>query len=311
MPIDLQCKTCSAVIDPAHGANCVRLRHEGYHATILRELPENHEPDNPYLYGMPILYPVNRISGGQFEFEGRTYRFPINEPKTGCHLHGLLHETAFDVTERTDHSVTCVFQKPYLEFPHDFRLEMRYDLTEDGLTQRVKIINLSDEKMPNFLGFHTTFNIPFLKDSTPQDVHVLCDVGEEIERDMRVYLPTGRVLPPDEMTKQLQSGTFSPLSRKISRNYRANAGGRIELVDLRGGVTVRYETDQKFAWRLLYNGEADSYICLEPMTCMANCPNAPFDRAFGGFDWIAPHSDKEYVSRIVLQKNDVKSKTEK
>lgn len=303
MPIVLQYRSYSAEIDPTRGANCTKLRYANDQAILLREPPNNGEPDHPYLYGMPILYPVNRISGGQFEFEGRVYRFPINEPSTGCHLHGMLHDAVFDVAEQTEHSVTCVFQRPYLDFPHEFRLEIRYSLSDDGLTQCVKIVNLSGQNMPNFLGFHTTFNVPFLKGSTPQDVRVLCDVGEEIERNMRVYLPTGAVLPPDEVTKRLQNGTFSPLECKISRNYRAAAPGRIMMTDLRGGVTLAYETDQKFGWRLLYNGEADGgYICLEPMTCMANCQNAPFDRAFGGFDWIAPLEEKVYVSRIVLRK---------
>ena len=33
--------------------------------------------DIVYLYGMPILFPVNRIENGIFDFEGRHYVFPI------------------------------------------------------------------------------------------------------------------------------------------------------------------------------------------------------------------------------------------
>ena len=72
----------TATIDLSAGANCIRLRNEKYGAALLREPPEN--PDNPYLYGMPVLFPVNRISGGRFRFQGREYVFPINEPATGC-----------------------------------------------------------------------------------------------------------------------------------------------------------------------------------------------------------------------------------
>ena len=59
-----------AQINVSRGANCISLRHEGYGAKILRE-PEYTRLDNPYLYGMPILYPNNRISGGRFSFENR------------------------------------------------------------------------------------------------------------------------------------------------------------------------------------------------------------------------------------------------
>jgi galactose mutarotase-like enzyme len=57
-----------AAIDPLRGANCISLSHESG-ASLLREPPKDGILDNPYLYGMPILFPVNRISGGSFEFE--------------------------------------------------------------------------------------------------------------------------------------------------------------------------------------------------------------------------------------------------
>lgn len=93
--INLKSRNYTAVITPSRGANCVSLRNTEYGAVILRELPMGAKPDNPYLYGMPVLFPVNRISGGRFEFEGREYIFPINEPNTGCHIHGTLHSETF------------------------------------------------------------------------------------------------------------------------------------------------------------------------------------------------------------------------
>ena len=61
----------TAKINLSRGANCVSLRNKKYNAVILREPDYDKVPDNPYLYGMPILYPANRISGGRFEFEKR------------------------------------------------------------------------------------------------------------------------------------------------------------------------------------------------------------------------------------------------
>lgn len=258
------------------------------------------ELDNPYLYGMPILYPVNRISGGAFEFERRTYKFPINEPETNCHLHGMLHCTEFEITECGENFVKCVFEKPYLDFPHSFRIEIMYKLSEEGLEQRTKITNLSDRNMPNFLGFHTTFNIPFIEGASAKDVRLYAEIGNEIERD-RNYLPTGKIISPDDITAKINEGEFMPFKRVISRNYKAENSGRIELRDIKHNIKLVYENDDKFGWRLFYNGNADEYICLEPMTCMANCQNAPFDRTYSGFDSIAPYSSKEYISKIYLQ----------
>lgn len=300
MPIKIQCGDYTALINPLRGANCISLRNSRYNATLLREPNESGTLDNPYLYGMPLLYPVNRISGGSFSFEGRTYSFPINEPGTNCHLHGTLHESAFEVSESGPDFVRCVFGKPYLDFPHNFSIEILYKLSSEGLTQKTVITNHSGESMPNFLGFHSTFNIPFIEGSSSENIRLFAEVGDEIERDGK-YLPTGKILPCDSVTERINSGEFMPLERIISRNYKAEKDGKIELSDLRSKVKLVYETDKKFGWRLFYNGNADEYICLEPMTCMANCPNATFDRSYAGFDAIPPHSSREYVNKIYLK----------
>ena len=220
MIIRLQAGDYIALINPERGANCISLRNSKYKAIILRELNKSGVLDNPYLYGMPILYPANRISGGSFEFEGRTYKFPINEPATNCYLHGDLHQMEFETAEIGKSFVRCVFEKPYLEFPHSFRIEMTYKLSADGLEQRTKITNLSEENMPNFLGFHTTFNVPFLEGALAEDVRLYAEIGNEIERD-RNYLPTGKLLSYDDVAEKMNIGEFMPLEKVISRHCRA------------------------------------------------------------------------------------------
>ncbi len=297
--VELRYGDYTAKVNVTLGANCISLVNNKLGANILRE-PDTSAPYNTYLHGMPILYPVNRILTARFEFEGRQYEFPLNEPRTNCHIHGYFHSMEFDIVEQGDSYISCVFEKHYLSFPHLFRMEVSYELGDDGLTQRLKITNHSDENMPNFLGYHTTFNVPFINGSAPEDVRILTDIGEEIERNMAVFLPTGKILEEDEVSRKLRVGEFMPFEQVISRHYKACGDGRIELRDIKNGVKVVYDTDKKFGWRLFYNGEANEYICLEPMTCMANCQNSPFDREYAGFDYIEPHASKEYVSKIYL-----------
>ena len=303
--ICVRCGEYTAEINPWRGGNCVRLYHSRWDAEILR-VPDYTKPlDNPYLYGMPILYPNNRISGGTFVFEDRQYAFPINEPKTNCHIHGFLHETPFAVTKRTENFVECEYkatkEKPYCTFPHEFHVVLRYTLTENGLIMEAEICNDSNENMPNFLGFHTTFNVPFVQGGNASDVRVLAEVQDEIERNMQVYLPTGKILPDDDVTKKLCQGQFMPFEKVISRQYLKKGRGRVALTDKKRGVSIVYEMDEKFGFRLLYNGNADEYICIEPQTCMANCPNAPFDREYAGFDFLPPKSKKTYVMKLYIQ----------
>lgn len=293
----------SAKINMARGANCLSLRNARYGAEILREPVDYRKPENDYLYGMPILFPVNRIEGGAFEFEGRKYVFPINEARTGCHLHGELHIAHFEVAERKDNYLKCRYSAKsgeYLGFLHAFETTQEYELKENGLYHTVTVTNLSDENMPVFLGFHTTFNTLFTKESRGENMRVFVDISEEYERLMDInYLPTGVKPNFDEVSSSLAKGTFNPLERKISRHYRGK--GKMSITDLKNRLRVVYDNDEKYGFRLIFNGGEEGYICLEPQTCLANCQNSPFSREEGGFDYIAPGACKTYASAILLE----------
>lgn len=298
--VTLRSGALSAVVDLERGATCISLRDSRYAATILRE-PDEGYGDNPFLYGSPLLYPQNRIEGGRFEFEGREYVFPINEPRTGCHLHGDLHTSVFTLLERSEDGVTAFHERPAREgFPHGYRITVGYRLEGNALLHTVAITNLSDMNMPSFFGLHTTFALPFCRGSRPEDVRLLCELSDEIERDMSVYLPTGRILPPDEFTRSACRGTLIPAEHTFSRHYKAAGGGAISLTDTRLGVRLCYEADEKLRFRLLYNGGARDFICLEPLSSAANCQNSPLPRDYAGFDCIEPHATREYTLKIYL-----------
>lgn len=305
--ISIACGDYSAKINLTRGANCISLRNERYKACLLREPDYTGELDNPYLYGMPVLFPVNRISGGRFNFEGREYIFPINEPATGCHLHGELHQTEFELLEKYENKVVCSYkatkERPYLQFPHEFEIKLTYELKEDGFYQTTEVINLSDANMPVFLGFHTTFNALFTEKSKSEDIKVLVEIEEEYERNMTNYLPTGRKPEFDDTSMKLDGGEFSPFEKPISRHYRCGRNKRMAIYDAGQNLTLMYENDDKFEFRLVYNGNADGYICLEPNTCLANCPNSPFDREEAGFDYIKPGASKVYHSKIYIMES--------
>lgn len=74
---------------PWQGGQLIRLQ--------KGELDLLHAPDNedalalkPTHYGLPVLFPPNRIDAGHFAAAGREYQFPLNEPQRGNSLHGFL-----------------------------------------------------------------------------------------------------------------------------------------------------------------------------------------------------------------------------
>lgn len=304
--INLSAGDYRAKISVAHGANCVSLRNVKWNAVILREPEEGKEPDQTFLYGMPVLFPVNRISGAVFTFEGRTYRFPVNEPATGCHLHGELHRMHFEAEDQTLHSVRCIYratkERPYLDFPHNYRIVICYSLTQDGLEQTVEVINDSEHNMPLMLGFHTTFRIPFLEGSEGKDIRAFVPAAEEYERN-EFFLPTGKIAEADEVTEKLRSGELIPEEYFISRHYRTDCD-KMVLRDSKKKISLVYENCSDMPFRLIYNGGSKEFLCMEPMNCMTDCINAPFPLNKTGFSYIKPGETKRFRSVIRLCKED-------
>jgi galactose mutarotase-like enzyme len=75
----------------------------------------------------------------------------------------------------------------------------------------------------------------------------------------------------------------------------------MSLTDNESGLALIYENSENFAFRLIYNGGADEYICLEPQNCAANAPNAPFGREIGGFEFIKSKETKIFTSKIYVK----------
>ena len=67
-----------AVMVPSVGANVVKLKHTATGIEILRT-PDAEEMENfkerPQIYGLPLLFPPNRIADGTYTFEGRKYHY--------------------------------------------------------------------------------------------------------------------------------------------------------------------------------------------------------------------------------------------
>lgn len=298
--IELKNNDYSCIINPDRGANCISFKNEKAGLNILRE-PDYKNLDNPYVYGMPILFPVNRISNGEFVFEGRKYKYPINDIETNCFSHGTLHETEFEIlyTDNTHAELLYKATKksPYLTFPHEFDIKISYILNTGSMTQKTEIINNSEDNLPVFLGYHTTFNIPFVSGSKSEDVLLFADLECEYERDEH-YLPTGKLLPKDDITEQITNNTFMPASHVLSRHYKAGNSGVMQLTDTKNDVRITYKSDKNLNYRLLYNGGSQNFICLEMQNCIVNYANSPFRKNDDGFDFVKPHNSNIYCSKI-------------
>ena len=298
----------TALLIPGMGANLIRLTNTRLGAEILRA-PADDEVETfkgrPHVFGLPILFPPNRIEDGRYTFGGRTYRFPITNAKEHHYHHGILKSQPFAVSKAWETGEEVLVECRYYsnagndaifrDFPHEFKCKITFRLTAQGLEQEVMFGNKSDLPMPVGVGFHTPLNVPFAGGDAA-DYRLRMAVGECFELNGR-NLPTGRLLPLDERFARLRAPEWLQATgceaieagfsvREIEVDGRPFRGAVVE--NRRTGVRVFYEVDsQTLYWTLWNNGGQVPYCCPEPQTWTTNAPNAA-DPAAEGFRAIDP-----------------------
>ncbi len=291
-----------ADLSTARGGTCFRLYHRPTGADILRT-PQNEEHlnENVYLFGNPLLFPPNRILGAIFLFDGRTYTLPLNEPSTGCHVHGALYRMPFEIEELTDARVRLSYRAgcgEYIGFPHAFTFVREYWLDDGGLHEKDTVTNESNERMPFLLAYHTTFNLAPLPNSRPEDTRVRLKVGREEMRNER-FIPTGVFRDPAERENAFSKGTYAPHGTHLSAFY--ECADTMVLTDTKNGVSILYEGDAQFIYRMLFASSDGGFFVCEPQTTAIDCFHLEKNATEYGLNVILPGESKTYTTRIFVQ----------
>ena len=289
----------TALLIPSVGANLIRLANTKLGVEILRT-PTAEEVETfksrPQIFGLPLLFPPNRIEHGRYEFEGRTYQYPITIEKEQNYHHGIIKGEPFVVSKAEEDEdsvkIECRYYSNaandaiYKDFPHAFKCKIVYKLSHKGLKQEVVFSNRSEQNMPVGVGFHTPIVIPFAGGEAA-DYRMRVAVGEQVELNER-NLPTGNKLPLDEKWAKLREGGLQvtdcePLEagftlREIEVDGKSYRGAVVE--NIKTGVKVFYEVDDKTTyWTLWNNGGQVNYCCPEPQSWTTNAPNAANPKA--------------------------------
>lgn len=277
---------------PEWGSNVIRLLDKQKNLQLLREpasLSEYHQ--QPILYGIPILFPPNRIADGRFVFNKHMYQLNVNEPEKQNHIHGFVHDKPWEVVESNHFSVKTRFQSenfPDVEqqFPHRFILDFTNILDHRSLRQIMQVQNLSTKEMPVGLGYHTTFRCSSVLD-------VVAPVAKRWQLNER-NLPTG-VLQDVSTHISVQSSLddvflVNPLLENV-----------LHICDHESGIKIKYVCDAQFTQWVIYNQDAKSgFICPEPYTWVTNAPNLNLPFTWTGFQTVQPGETKTYVSEIIV-----------
>ncbi|NMN00437.1 aldose epimerase [Bifidobacterium sp. DSM 109958] len=114
-------------------------------------------PDDPVTccHGQILVPFPNRIKGGEYTFEGRTYTLPIDEHERNNAIHGYGYRSFWTLEELTETSVTQSWRVPYLlGYPFDVIVTAKRELTADGLEMTISATNNGDSDAPWALAIH-------------------------------------------------------------------------------------------------------------------------------------------------------------
>lgn len=310
-----------AILIPSVGANLVKLYNKVKKVDILR-YPEPDEMEvflsRPQIFGIPLLFPPNRIEDGKYTFGDKKYQYPITIPDQHNYHHGIIKSQAFTVSGTRISSdaveVETIFYSNkfndviYKNFPHEFICKIRFILTDNELTHIVSFRNSSSEPMPLGVGYHTPIRLPFMKNTKKEDYKLRLSVGKRWELSNR-SLPTGNLLDLTEEEALLRTEGMTVTGKAIEMaltNEPLVVNGRdfsgAILSNTQKKIQVFYEVDKEFKhWTLWNNGGQVDWVCPEPQTWAINAPNLKLPPQVTGFQVVKPRETWQGTTRFYVK----------
>ena len=302
-----------AQILPSLGANCFscRLGLGGRRLDVLESPPDLKTlAQRPSGFGYPILFPFpNRVRGGRFTFEGRSYQMDVPEPG-GNTIHGFVLSRPWTVV-RADDADGASLTVEYLseehpevirQYPFPFRARATYGLRDSALTLNFFGENLGASRMPVGYGVHPYFRAPLVPGGDPAQCRVRVPVRKMWE--LQDLLPTGRLLPADG-DNDLLSGR--PLSGRgfdsVFTDVVRDPDGLIRcvLADRTAGVELVVESEGPFREIVVYTPPGRAAICFEPYTCTTDAFNLQGRGVDAGLVVLGPGESLSATVRVIIR----------
>ncbi|TBL79513.1 aldose 1-epimerase [Paenibacillus thalictri] len=293
-----------AQIVPAIGNNAFRFTVSGQ--SLLLPPPDlGALAASPTRYGIPFLFPPNRIREGRFSFQGRSYELPPNSD--GHYIHGELTRRPWKVvdygaSEEEGAFIACQFDfadHPDImaAFPHPLSFLMTYRLWNGRLILEGLVKNEGAEAAPFALGFHPYFQlgeelaehtviVPSINEWPVQNLFV-ASLPEETSFS-RSY-PDGVVFPdiPAEGYQLLQMN---------------NGTNRSEIKFPGKNAAIVYETDAVFPYMVVFKPSWGAAVSLEPYSCVTDCFNLPWAAELTGARAVEPGQAVSFQCSVYWEK---------
>ena len=246
---DAEAKT-ELVITPERGGMITGFSLNGEEYIWTRH-PNFSECNRPR-FGVPVLFPNCGLpDNGVHIFDGKAY--PMEN-------HGFADLCAWDVESVGPDGVTLILESTPLTkflYPFDFTVLMNYNLEGNTAAINMTVINEGDTNMPFSFGFHPYFKASKLE-NVDFDIH--CATCSESAKGDQPAAPEKITLTRKEgadNSVRLLTGVQFPMT----------------LTDSGSGHKVTVDADDSFDHAVLWQQDAESFVCMEPWNGWANSVN--------------------------------------
>jgi aldose 1-epimerase len=208
----------------------------------------------------PLVPFSNRIADGHFVLGGRSYRFPINMPPEPHSIHGDGWTSAWTV--ESDEPSRAVLGHAPDDTPFPYAARQIFELADYGLTASLELANTNDVRIPAGFGHHPYF-------PRTHDLTLEMPLGEVWMPDDR-KLPSAKVTVPDDWDFSTPK-RLAPLTG-LDHHF---TGGEVKAV-LRWpslGLRLDIDADPIFGHIVVFVPPGRDYVCVEPVTHVANAVN--------------------------------------
>ena len=271
----------SIVLSPSLGGTITALTLGKDLHQIMASDSENEFQKNPLFRGR-FLFPFNdRIPGGKYSFQGKTYQLHINCKEDGSSIHGFVYHKGVSILVQTSTETTLYWRtgKNKLKgYPFDMSLRINIKLRNGGVTLFFTVKNEGEKPAPYALGWHSYFKT----DSSS----VLSAAYPSYFKTDKFFLPVGNSIPAKGSTYDFSTGNgFS--DKALDHTFSSPSDGISILRNRNYSVRIK---QHNFAYTQLFIPPDKKSIAIEPISSKPN--------SFNSEEVLVLKAGEEYLASI-------------
>jgi aldose 1-epimerase len=259
------------------------------------------------MYGIPILFPPNRVKNGTFQYLDKVYNLPINEPPH-YHVHGEISRKAWDVvdfgaSEERGAFLTCHFDlavhpEIMAYFPHELDFIVTYILRERRLEMEIKIKNKGNNTAPFAFGLHPYFSVP--SGGVKSGILTVPAVKEWPVTDLA--LVTGMPSITDFCQRLNDGISIADYPELGCSLVTLGDEDRICRIDMKEeGYCIAYQIDPNFPFVVLFKPNWSEAFSIEPYTYVTDAFNIPYSAELTGAKGIRSNEVFQFSTAIWVE----------